>query len=372
VSIVAASTARLARASWRACVAGLCLLAAGHASAKALDCAAPTGVGEGGQPNVLRPITRTDPAPPPSGAITIAMLPDIQYYSKCSLPHLAAQMRWLAEQSVTRNVRAALFMGDLTEHNTPVEWQFLQDQLYAGEWQVPMLLATGNHDHGSGGHTNRRGTLLTHYFAQPPGIAQAVLAETRSTFDIENAYYRIPLARATLGVLVLEWAPRASTVAWANQVLSRYGQDRVIVVTHAYLYDDSTRYDWRTRGKTQLWSPFSFSMARKEARRDPEQDGEMLWNSLLRRHPGVFLVLCGHVGGTGTGYLASRGDDGNLVHQVLANFQLLDEGGLGYMRLFEIQPDGRSLRMKTYSPSLDVYATADTQNGSFEIEPALW
>jgi hypothetical protein len=372
VSAVTASGARSARAGWRACAAGLCLLAAGAVSAKALDCAAPTGVGDGGQPNVLAPATRIDPAPPPRGAVTFAMLPDIQYYTKCGLPHLANQMRWLAEQSVNLNIRAALFMGDLTEHNAPAEWQFVHDQLDAGEWQVPMLLATGNHDHGRGGHANRRGTLLTHYFAQPPGIAQAVLAETRSPFDIGNAYYRIPLARVTIGVLVLEWAPRTSTVAWANQVLSRYPHDRVIVVTHAYLYDDSTRYDWRTRGKTQLWSPFSFSMSKVEARRDPEQDGEMLWNSLVRRHPGVFLLLCGHVGGTGTGYLASRGDDGNVVHQVLANFQLLDEGGLGYLRLFEIQPDGRSLRMKTYSPSLDLYATADTQTGSFEIEPALW
>jgi hypothetical protein len=171
---------------------------------------------------------------------------------------------------------------------------------------------------------------------------------------------------------VLEWAPRKSTVDWATQVLSRYAHDRVIVVTHAYLYDDSTRYDWRARGKSQLWSPFSFGMAKAEARRDPEQDGEMLWNSLVRRHAGIFLVLCGHVGGTGAGYLESRGDAGNVVHQVLANFQLLDEGGLGYLRLFEIRPDGRSLRMKTYSPSLDLYATGDTQNGSYEIEPALW
>jgi hypothetical protein len=53
---------------------------------------------------------------------------------------------------------------------------------------------------------------------------------------------------------------------------------------------------------------------------DREYDGEMLWNALVRRHPGIFLVLCGHVGGSGTGQLASRGDGGNLVEQVLANF----------------------------------------------------
>ena len=359
------------RAAGRACVVAV-LLCAGQVGAKALNCAAPTGVGAGGLPNVLAPIANVDPAPSPPGTVTLAMLPDIQYYTKCGLPYLAAQARWLGAESIARNIRAALFMGDLTERNAPDEWQFVRDQLEAGAWQVPMLLATGNHDHGRNGHTQRRATLLTHYFPQPPGIAQTALAETRSAFDIENAYYRIPLARVTLGVLVLEWAPRASSVAWANQVLSRYSHDRVIVVTHAYLYDDSTRYDWRARGRGQLWSPFSFAMAKAEARRDPEQDGEMLWNSLLRRHPGVFLMLCGHVGGTGTGYLASAGDAGNTVHQVLANFQLLDEGGLGYLRLFEILPDGRSLRMKTYSPSLDLYATGDTQTGAYENVPALW
>jgi hypothetical protein len=366
-----ATAARAARAKLCACVTVLLLLAA-RVHAKALDCAAPTGVGAGGQPNVLAPISNVDPDPPPPGTVTIAMLPDVQYYAKCRLPHLGAQARWLAAQSIARNIRAALYMGDLTEHNVPGEWEFLRDELDGGSWQVPMLLATGNHDYGRNGHTQRRGTLFTHYFQQPPGIALATLAETRSGFDIENAYYRIPLARVTLGVLVLEWAPRSSSVAWANRVLSRYAHDRVIVVTHAYLYDDSTRYDWHARGQSQLWSPFSFSMARAEARRDPEQDGEMLWDSLVRRHAGIFLVLCGHVGGTGTGYLASRGDAGNVVHQVLANFQLLDEGGLGYLRLFEIGPDGRSLRMKTYSPSLDLYATGDKQSGRFEIEPALW
>ena len=60
------------------------------------------------------------------------------------------------------------------------------------------------------------------------------------------------------------------------------------------------------------------------------------------------------------------------MQQVLANFQPLDDGGLGYLRLFEIQPDGKSMRMKTYSPSLQLYATGDNQQGELAIDPALW
>ncbi len=353
-------------------IATVAWLAASLASAHALKCRAPDDRGPHGTPAVLAPTSAADPTPSPPGAITLAMLPDIQYYTLCELPLLASQTGWLAAESGRRNIRAALFMGDLTEHNQANEWHFVREQIGVAEWSVPMLLAAGNHDVGRGGNTHSRDTLLTRYFTEPPGLAKSSLAETREPNDIQNAYYRIELPRVTLGVLVLEWAPRASTVAWANEVLQRHARDRVIVVTHAYLYDDSTRYDWKARGMSQLWNPLYYRLANAEAKTDPEADGEMLWNDLVRLHGNVFLVLCGHVAGTGTGHLASRGDAGNLVHQVLGNFQQLDEGGLGYLRLFEIAPDGASMRMKTYSPALGLFATGDTQRGEFEIQPSLW
>ena len=343
-----------------------------HAHSHALHCDMPNGRGPDGSPAVLSPTSAVDPAPPAAGVTTIAMLPDVQYYTECRSPLLAAQVNWLAAQSVKRNVRVAAFMGDLTEHDTEPEWSFFHDQVAPAAGRVPLVLTTGNHDLGYGGTTHERHTLLTDFFPQPPGRARALLAERGDSGGIANAYYRIPLPKVTLGVLALEWAPRASTVAWANEVLDRHPGDRVIIVTHAYLYYDSTRYDWQARGKDQLWNPNSYGMATWENWIDREHDGEMLWNQLVRRHAGVFLVLCGHVGGTGHGLLASRGDSGNLVQQVLANFQDLDEGGLGYLRLFEIQPDGRSMRMKTYSPSLAVFAIGDGQQAELPIEPALW
>lgn len=350
----------------------LATLPGARAHSHALHCAEPEGRGPGGVPALLAPTTAVDPAPPAAGITTIAMLPDVQYYTECRSPHLAAQVNWLAAQAARRNVRVAAFMGDLTEHDSEPEWSYFHDQIAPAADGVPLVLTTGNHDLGYGGSTHERHTLLTDFFPQPPGQAKTLLAEQGKSGGIANAYYRIPLPKVTLGVLALEWAPRASTVAWANAVLDRYPADRVIIVTHAYLYDDSTRYDWPTRGKDQLWNPNSYGMATWENWLDREHDGQMLWNALVRRHRGVFLVLCGHVGGTGHGLLASRGDAGNLVQQVLANFQDLDEGGLGYMRLFEIQPDGRSMRMKTYSPSLAVYAIGDGQQAELPIEPALW
>jgi hypothetical protein len=371
--VITRSASRLRRLeSRRTLFAIATLFIAAVASGRPSRCDAPRGADATSASHILAPTSAVDPAPPPPGAISIAMLPDIQYYTECESPHLTAQLRWLAAPTPPRDMRAALFMGDLTEHNSPHEWDYLRGQFALAADRVPLLLATGNHDQGHEGDAHSRSSRLAEYFPRAPGAAQAILKDQLNEHSIENAYYRIALPHVVLGVLVLEWAPRKSTVAWANEILRRHERDRVIIVTHAYLYDDSTRYDWRTRRTGQLWNPLSFDMAWGEAILDPESDGEILWNDLVRRHAGVFLVLCGHVGGRGTGLLASRGDAGNLVQQVLANFQLLDEGGLGYLRLFEIQPDGKSMRMKTYSPSLGLFATAPTQQADLPIEPALW
>jgi hypothetical protein len=352
-------------------LAALILFATGLAHGSGLDCAAPDGVGPGHSPRTLEPTSSLEPTAPTPGSITLAMLPDVQYYAKCRLPHLAAQLQWLTAVQAQRDVRMAVYMGDLTEHNTREEWRWFREQIEPYEDRLPILLATGNHDYGHQGNAHLRYTHFGDYFRSAPGAAAPLLAAEKR-HSIENAYYRLALPRVTLGVLVLEWAPRASTVAWANRVLSQFADDRVIVVTHAYLYDDSTRYDWHTRHTAQRWNPLWYDMDWLEQLYDREYDGEMLWNALVRRHPGIFLVLCGHVGGRGTGLLESRGDAGNLVAQVLANYQTLDEGGLGYLRLFEIQPDGRSMRMKTYSPSLRRFAIARSQQAELPIEPALW
>lgn len=308
------------------------------------------------------------------------MLPDTQYYASCASRHFEDQTRWAARAKTERNVKAVITLGDLTDHNRADEWQYIRRGLAPVENELPVVLVTGNHDHGEDGAANRRSSLLSRYFPEPPGLAKGLLTATRAPKDPENAYYRIPLGRVTLGVLALEWSPRFGTLAWANDVLARHPSDRVIVVTHAYLYNDGTRYDWATKGDAQEWNPLEYGTNKLDAKQrdgrapNPEAatDGEQLWNGLVKKHPGVFLVLSGHVLGNGTGRLASRGERGNLVEQVLVNYQMLQDGGLGYLRLIELAPDGRTARMKSFSPTLGLFATGADQTGVLAIDPPLW
>jgi hypothetical protein len=274
----------------------------------------------------------------------------------------------------------ALSLGDLTEHNTRLEWDYVKDSLSPLMHSVPLVLASGNHDHGDDGAANRRMTLLQRTFPAPPPAARPLLVKTYRKGDIENAYYRLPLTEFSLGVLVLEWSPRDRVVAWARRAISDFPDDRIILVTHAYVYYDDTRYDWRTKGADQRWNPRAYGTALRDPSAPPgdgnwhpegANDGQMLWEKLVRHHPGFFLTVSGHVLGDGQGLVTSRGDAGNLVHQLLVNYQMLDRGGLGYLRLIELSPSGDELKMLTYSPALDRTATGPEQARVLPISPPL-
>lgn len=352
------------------------------ASANPAPCGLPAALLDRGWP---RRLDATSVSRPPTAgglasktAFTLGVIPDTQYYTLCRNAHFAAQSRWLAEHVSELGLRAAIHLGDITESNTPEEWMFAQTALAPLRAALPTFLATGNHDYGDGGTANRRHTLFANYFGDPPAPTRPTVAETLEPASVENAYYRVSLADVAdqddyLGVLVLEWSPRARAVEWADQVLTKYPHDRVVFVTHAYLYYDSTRYDWANKSKEQEWNPHAYGDDKPKDKQPADVfDGEKLWQSLISRHGNVFLTLNGHVLGDGAGLASSRTPKGNLVHQVLANYQMLEEGGLGYLRLLGFDRNGRTLRIQTYSPSLGQWATAADQNFELSLEPPLW
>jgi hypothetical protein len=163
----------------------------------------------------------------------------------------------------------------------------------------------------------------------------------------------------------LEWGPRDETVAWASRIADEHADRRLILLTHAYMYNDETRYDWQANGDKQEWNPHAYETAKLAG---GVNDGQELWEKLVRSRAGFVLALNGHVLGDGAGRLASRGDHGNMVHQVLANYQMNHEGGEGYLRLLEFLPDDRTLRIRSYSPSLGAFKTATDQQFDLELE----
>ena len=56
---------------------------------------------------------------------------------------------------------------------------------------------------------------------------------------------------------------------------------------------------------------------------------------------------------------------------MLVNYQMKKEGGEGFMRLVEFLPDGKTVQIKAYSPSLDQYKTDPQNQFVLELDP-VW
>ena len=72
------------------------------------------------------------------------------------------------------------------------------------------------------------------------------------------------------------------------------------------------------------------------------------------------MVICGHTGTPGAfedavAYRVDKNSLGHEVHQMMFNVQILGggwegNGGDGWVRILEFMPDGKTIKVRTYSP----------------------
>jgi hypothetical protein len=302
------------------------------------------------------------------GSWTLAVLPDTQDYTEFNFPHFTNQTQWIADHTTSHNIKYVLHEGDVTEHNNPVQWNRGLNSMNLLNDVVPYAIAPGNHDYGPNGFSGDRSSMfnqpeyfgLGSYYANQPSVGG--FFEDGKT---DNSYHTFSAGGKDWLVLALEWGPRDDVVAWANQVVTDHSDHLAMLVTHAYMYYDETRYDWATKGPQQQWNPNSYPIANLPG--GSVNDGEQLWDKLVSKHENFRFVFNGHVIGDGTGFLSSVGDHGNVVHQMLANYQFKAQGGSGDMRLLEFLPDGETVVVRTYSPSLDRYDTKYDQQFTLNL-----
>ncbi|RYX80143.1 metallophosphoesterase [bacterium] len=299
-----------------------------------------------------------EPLPFVPGSWTIAVLPDTQIYTMGKFGHhFDNQTRWIADNIKNHNIAYVLHLGDIVNNNNVPQWEVAQKAMKTLDGVIPYAFVTGNHDYGTNGSTNTRDTLLNDYFPYDNYKSWPTLGGVMEAGRMENSYHLFSAGGRDWIIIALEFGPRHNTVAWADKILSQHPDRLGILITHAYMYFDETRYDIATR-TDQSWNPHNYPVGKA-----PEgiNDGEELWQKLVTKHPNMVMTLNGHVLNDGLGRLSSPAPNGNVVHQMLVNYQMKKEGGEAYMRLLEFLPDRKTLQVKAYSPSLDKYKT-DSQN----------
>ncbi|SFJ55998.1 metallophosphoesterase [Planctomicrobium piriforme] len=284
------------------------------------------------------------------GSFTIAVLPDTQNYSEKFPEIFKAQTQWIVDQQAARNIACVLHLGDITNHSQTFEWENAVAALSLLDGKVPYCFVPGNHDYSTQGKCEDRSTRLNEFLPVSQYQSWPTFGGVydREPDRMENSFHRFEAGGRKWLVVALEFGPRRDVIRWANQVVTKHPDHQAILITHAYMYYDDTRYDWQKFGKDQTWNPHDYGVAK--ATGDNVCDGEELWNSLVSKHENFALTLNGHVLKDGLGRLTSTTPGGRNVHQMLVNFQMRPKGGDGWLRLLEFRPDN-TLQVSDYSPT---------------------
>ncbi len=323
-------------------------------------------------PGFVATVPQTPFGPSPDAAWSMVVMPDTQNYVKSSTDKsiLTQLTTWIRDNRDAYKIQLVMQEGDIVNNNNTnnptsgdqtgtQQWQNAQASFSVLNGYVPYIMAAGNHDFGTTNAQNRD-TMINNYFhpEDNPLVDPAqggILKGEMTAGDISNAYYAFtaPDGRKML-FFSLEWEPRPAVVTWANQIagLPQYADYTAVLLTHNYLQSNSTRST-------------STNVA-------ADASGEELWQNLVKLHGNFEMVFNGHFGGDGEGKLVSTSNAGTSVEQMFFNTQFETFGGDGWIRLVEFLQDGKTVRVRTYSPFLDLYRPVADYEFQFQLSPLLF
>lgn len=281
-------------------------------------------------------------------SFTIIALPDTQYYAARLPEAFERQTRWIADNAERLNIRVVLGLGDVVDNGAdPKQWANAMGALKTlKENGIPHFLAIGNHDYDGAylesKKLDRDGVNFNKfigpaYYARMPGYGGAFENSHENFFGTFRGGGRDYL------VIALEFSPRDKALSWASGVINSHPRHEVIVVTHSYLYNNNLRVT-RCANHTKR----AYGM-------DEDNDGEEVWNKLVSKHSQIRLVLSGHIPKIGVGRHFSLGESGNLVNELLSDFQNEPNAGNGWLRIMKVNPKANRVDVSTYSPYLEAH-----------------
>lgn len=286
-------------------------------------------------------------------SLTLAVLPDTQIMAKRHPDRFTGIGDWIADNAAPQGLAAVLHVGDVVNDGDRDLDQFavaakVRDTIVSAG--LPLFVAAGNHDDDNLLKEDRR-SLVAFAEHAAVGVDHEWIAgsyEGQAADDgASNVYGFVTLGGYRLLVVVMEFGPRKEVVTWADRVLREHADTDAIVLTHAYLNCDGTR----------MAPGAPFHPAGSNAARDG-YDGEALW-PVLRRHPRLRAIFCGHQIPGNIAYRVDAAEDGHGVLASFQNWQSEEEGGGGRIRLVEWDPSALTMTL----------SVINTATGEVEHQP---
>jgi hypothetical protein len=303
-----------------------------------------------------------------ANAFTMILLGDPQGYIKYDInqPILDICTAWVADQTENLNIKAVLCTGDLVEQNENIVrnrqmlnqtskemWEAVSKSFSRLDNKVPYIVSLGNHDYGYRNAENSMTRFPEYFpFERNPAWRDMVvdaITNRNGIPSLENAAFEfVDPVWGKLLVITSEYKPRDEVLEWVKNLVAspKYNKHKVIFMTHAYMGEGEGE-------KVALVKPDNSGIQGNA--------GTDIWEKLLYPSDNINLVICGHIAnGNGefadnVGYRINKNIAGKDVHQMMFNVQTLGggwegNGGDGWLRIMEFMPDGKTIKIRTYSP----------------------
>lgn len=284
---------------------------------------------------------------------TVVGLPDTQNYTRITnIPDIFEQQtRWVLQNKETFNIKFLTHVGDIVDSATNTsQWLRATTAMDLLDTKLPYGVCTGNHDlaNGSTHYLDRFGPSHSRWV--DPATGQVYSWYQGSSPRGYSSYQVINVNGRDYMFLHIDCDCPDSDMAWAATVLSQHPRTVTMLTTHDYLAEtgasSSSGSGTGQRGRVN-WPTGYISVGPD---RNPVTD---IWNTLVKPFNQVYMVICGH------NFAQYNVEDtnaaGKTVHQVIADYQTLPNGGNGFLRIMEFRPSQNQIYNTTYSPSLGRY-----------------
>lgn len=313
------------------------------------------------------------------GGSTMILLGDPQGYEKYDINQGIFEIctAWIRDNAAHLNIKAVLCTGDLVEQNdnnalnrrmlnqtSRQMWASVSRAFERIDGVVPYVTSPGNHDYGFKASEDMHTFYPDWFPAERQGaalldvlVSEHPNREGRASLENCATRYSLPGWDHDILVITAEFCPSDAVLEWAKGLCEKYSDDWVIFLTHSYM-------KCAGRCGNELYATAErYPLSQQEG----NNYGQQIWDKLVYEVPNLRLVLCGHHGHSdfrqthkdnyadNMGWREDRNRAGKNVGQMMFNVQTLGggwegNGGDGWLRILEFLPDGKTMKVRTYSP----------------------
>lgn len=252
----------------------------------------------------------------------IVVIPDTQWASQ-KWPELPKKMtEWIVANREKENIRYVLHVGDLVQvGSSEQEWRNIDAAMQVLDGKVPYITAVGNHDMDRI-KPPKSTVMFNRFFPVERFKKMAGFGGNFPEGSNDNSFHTFEGGGKKWLILCLNFMPSKAEIAWGNEVVAKHPDHQVILLTHSYL-----------------------------THTERDVAGKILWDQLVRFHPNMSMVFCGHLS---TVHARAEGDKGNTVCEMLFDWQNdVDPDPNSYFALVTIDPAAGLISSRAYSPALD-------------------